>query len=783
MKEDDVISLLFKQCLNKKHLLTNFIVDTVINDAYVGRIIAYGKRYHDANQLHQPIPMDNCLDFSLANIHETYNPFLITGSSAESLSVPPMFDVKCKIYKSDSDIMYVIPIITCDLTPTCNATLLADTHHTHSGYCNLVLDSNCTNIEMIPEKLVSDLNFYSSECDKATKVKFLRSSPLPPSWLSIVENENAESHGPAQQIDIPSVTSGLKTVYSNDIVISLRCLSWPAKEWIDRQRSNHWPTVTTIQEITEYGCHVVPVAHAKSLNPDIEWRFSFSLAELILAKQIPNYTRKVYIMFKLLCKTYLENCFPLKTYYLKTILFWCCEEHPELFIDDEQKLTVKIGNMAEKLDKLIEKLLNSILKQELASYFISTNNLFDSIDREYFSASQISIIVEKIEHLRKNPMQVLFETVLEHYKLDHCLPFYFNIRDIFEPVLKHLYNNVDDKTLNCDVQTVVEQLSISFFLEGRPFVGRKLLQTIWYKYLECLPINDLTLGNLITEHNYYTLVHDHYQELLLDKMINVQEKLLNYFSSSTDDINSSQNIVLLRSLGYLYYMKSNVNDEEKQDIESKYFRKSFDISLITTADSQIQKLLTSLDYGLYLCQLERYDQASVLLKDAIAIGYDTFNDHFVTIYSLHKSIHPKDIQYLLCTYNAVNISTKTYIYYLLCRCYRYTNRYDERLQILNNLIHHILEIRDIHTGIYLVAQLCLLYNKIEDANAYFTINLYKEYELKSIFEPSKTMILFKASLVIVTCIQVNSKPGFISVTTQSNPENRKLSTIKSHLYK
>lgn len=116
---------------------------------------------------------------------------------------------------------------------------------------------------------------------------------------------------------------------------------------------------------------------------------------MILAHQIPSYTCKTYIMFKLLCKRYLDKDFPLKTYYLKTILFWCCEEYSNLFIDDEETLSVKVGNIARKLDNLIEKLLGSVVKQELPSYFIRTNNLFDSTDLEYYSESKMKTVIQK----------------------------------------------------------------------------------------------------------------------------------------------------------------------------------------------------------------------------------------------------------------------------------------------------------------------------------------------------------------------------------------------------
>ncbi|CAM4933712.1 unnamed protein product [Rotaria socialis] len=755
-------------------MLSNFITDTVINDGYMEHILCCGKECRDINERHRPIPIYDYLHSPMTTFHDHYNPFLITGSFAESLSVPPIFGTKCTMDISDCDLMYVIPFLTCDLRPTRRkTTLLVNTQQMHSGYCNLIVDLNTTNIKMIPFESMSDLTLQSHQYETDRTVYFLPSSPLPQSWLSIIENQNAERHGPAQQINTQYITSGLKAIYSKDFVVALHCVSWPIQEWIERPRSNDWPSVATIREIAKNGCHLVPVAHATSLKPDIEWRFSFSFAELVLANELSYYTRKTYLIFKLLCKKYLENYFPLKTYHLKTVLFWCCEEYSTLFIDDKQKLTVKIDNIAEKLDKLIERLLNSIWEQELPSYFIRTNNLFDSIDTEYFSTSQIAIIVEKIKYLRQNPMEILFEIVLEHNKLDYCLPLSFNIRHIFEPVLKHFSTEVDDKTLKHDCEMAIEKLSISLFLEGKAYAGRKLLQTIWYKYLECLPINDAEIADLITEHGYYLLVDNQYQELLLDRMIDVQEELLNYFTPTSDEKCSSQNIVLLRSLGCLHYIKSFSSNEENGDIESTYFRKSLDDSLITTIDSQVQQIRSYLAYGIYLGQSQRYEEALALLEVAISIKYPAFNNDFITIYSLHKAMHPKDIQHLLYIYNAINVSTKTYIFYLLCRFYKLTGRYDKGCHALIDLVQHIHEVKDIHIGTYLTGHLCLLYDQIEVAYEYFIINLRMEFGLNSIFEPSKTMVIFKASLVITTFIQLNVQSCVISTTVQATLKNPK----------
>ncbi|CAF4573792.1 unnamed protein product, partial [Didymodactylos carnosus] len=270
-------------------------------------------------------------------------------------------------------------------------------------------------------------------------------------------------------------------------------------------------------------------------------------------------------------------------------------------------------------------------------------------------------------------MIILFESVLESYKLDYCLPFYFNIKTIYQPVLKYLYKDDKDTIIISDLKlackTVIEQLSISLFIEGRFYGGRKLLQTIWYPIvLESLPRNNFEIAEFITEHHYYSLAYRQYGKSLLDIMIHVQEQLLMYFISANE---TNQNILLLRSLGHLYYIKSLTDDRS-------CLLKALDYSLITTVHAKEQQIRSYLAFSIYLCNFKQYyEKAITLLETAINIEYKEFNNDFITLYSSHKLIYSDDIQSLLQIYNAINISTKTYILYLMCRLYKYTNKKDQ----------------------------------------------------------------------------------------------------------
>ena len=94
-----------------------------------------------------------------------------------------------------------------------------------------------------------------------------------------------------------------KSSSGTDRVPSIHCPFWPsgADEWIQRPRHYGWPTSREIANITNFGCHLVPVGHPLSPRKEMEWRISFSVAERTLVLGIQSCTNPV------LCNT--ENNF------------------------------------------------------------------------------------------------------------------------------------------------------------------------------------------------------------------------------------------------------------------------------------------------------------------------------------------------------------------------------------------------------------------------------------------------------------------------------------------
>src|SRR6218665_3528749 len=82
-------------------------------------------------------------------------------------------------------------------------------------------------------------------------------------------------------------------------VHSVWCPQWPqeAQDWLTRRRDYGWPTIDVISEVVQQGCHTVYVQHRACREDALQWRFSFSLAEVILIQSWTKIQQIVYHLF------------------------------------------------------------------------------------------------------------------------------------------------------------------------------------------------------------------------------------------------------------------------------------------------------------------------------------------------------------------------------------------------------------------------------------------------------------------------------------------------------
>ena len=215
----------------------------------------------------------------------------------------------------------------------------------------------------------------------------------------------------------------------SDVVESLWCPQWPkeAQGWLKRPRNNGWPTIDTITEVVANSCHVVYVKHRSCRDENGQWRFSFSVAEVILLQSWTQVQQIVYHLLRFIAKRELiqKDCPKedeiLCTYHLKTLMLWTCEEMPPEWWNSSSVIATCC--------ELLKKLAEWLKKRHCPNYFIPEANLFHE--------PSSSTITDKIER-RLN--EFCNSGLLCHWFIEnYILPFigrYFKLKSTME-VMPH----------------------------------------------------------------------------------------------------------------------------------------------------------------------------------------------------------------------------------------------------------------------------------------------------------------------------------------------------------
>ena len=332
--------------------------------------------------------------------------YLVTGSRAEGLYVPDAIGTPDKKYidgkleenSSDLDLMHISDIKVSERVTDMELDAVLDILGCHPGYLRL---------RAIQE---DNLPFHANFYVKHGNMTFLNSSQF---CFNVFKEKVGPvnkmgyggrtielldyRHGPAYTREIVTRVpdSQYENVKSIDVVLAIP-IQWPsiAAEWVNRKRKYVWPTVKLRTQILNDGCHVVPVAHSMSTNKDTEWRFSFSKAELTLAHSLTLLQRKCYIIFKLLCGEALVPPKVIPSYYLKTVLYWVCEEHSSIMWCET--------NLSVLLFILVDRLIHCLSKRCLPNYFIRSNNMID-----HLPDSVTQTLLRALVSLRKDPFRTL----------------------------------------------------------------------------------------------------------------------------------------------------------------------------------------------------------------------------------------------------------------------------------------------------------------------------------------------------------------------------------------
>ena len=171
---------------------------------------------------------------------------------------------------------------------------------------------------------------------------------------------------------------------------------WLTDEFFTRHRRYNWPPKAMRDDIRRFGLHLVPVGAPGSSTEKLQWRLSFSRAEVVVASDLTSLQRCAAIAFKL-CKTALgEDGKVIKSYFIKTALFWLCEQTPT---EDWKSVT-------QGLLKLLDYLEHAVSTGYLPCFFWSRINLL-----RFTSGAEREAMKKALDAIRKNCIRLLAHEV------------------------------------------------------------------------------------------------------------------------------------------------------------------------------------------------------------------------------------------------------------------------------------------------------------------------------------------------------------------------------------
>ena len=131
--------------------------------------------------------------------------------------------------------------------------------------------------------------------------------------------------GPAVNVKASGdVTDGI------DHVPCLRLPWWPgAEDFLSRHRVTDFPPAEARRDICRYGVHLVPTGRPGSDTEQVEYRVSFSRAEVVTVRHLSAVQHEAIRTTKGMKNLFKESRAPtIKSYYIKTAVLWLAQDQP-----------------------------------------------------------------------------------------------------------------------------------------------------------------------------------------------------------------------------------------------------------------------------------------------------------------------------------------------------------------------------------------------------------------------------------------------------------------------
>jgi len=428
-------------------------------------------------------------------IHEIIN----TGSQAEVLSFPMIQSKEnspCN-FQVDIDSMIVLknfvaisPEERDEVTITSPfdqaEQLIIDYDHTPPGYVRLrsdrgyfgvAFDEDCSGKGSIIKGVErKPFTFFNT----MEMVKYL----LPCEKINITEKY---LHGPAISVSMEFSHGGkMSPMMDDDLVLCIQSLDWPrvAEGW--RTRESEWPGASVKEEIVEMGCHLVPVHHAASKSPEIEWRLSFSEAEKELALKMSATVKSAYLLVKIVMKSLCLKGYGISSYFLKTTLLWMCDKDAHLQDVSYDQIGIVFMQI---FDALIENLNNGTIEH----FFVPENNLLSWTPRK-----NIDKAVDLLQVARKDPLKLLmgFTQSFKFYGFYEFPDF-----SIFDPIVELLRSNDMEKIVESKISVTkaLVEFNLTWLEKTRPMKGFYVIGEIVFFTMSFLARTLVKEGEPVTE--------------------------------------------------------------------------------------------------------------------------------------------------------------------------------------------------------------------------------------------------------------------------------------------
>ncbi|XP_055370972.1 uncharacterized protein LOC129605316 [Condylostylus longicornis] len=333
-------------------------------------------------------------------------------------------------------------------------------------YKSKKLKSETLDAKVVPESCITVVEYYLDEAyneddDESTdsevdviEVKYLNSKSFFCYFATVLQDHLAQDLNLCD-VEFDSATWKGASIFtkSYEIIPAIHLRCWPdcAFEWKRRTRSIiynplngqqlQWPTQEMIKKVESFGCHVIPMGFAPKTgkNPyrELEWKIIFPKAERYLETHLTDTQVKIFMVSKLLIKTFLEqkrDIFMFTMDHLRMHLFWECEKNcgawPEEFL-------------GEVLLRFLKSFLERTTSKCLPDYFITGRNLFECIPE-----STLVRIHQIISQIVQNPVMHLLAA---YRNLEQIEPFFpkLNYKKLYSIIVVDNPLNLIDQLKTC----------------------------------------------------------------------------------------------------------------------------------------------------------------------------------------------------------------------------------------------------------------------------------------------------------------------------------------------